>query len=202
LWSARNPQVALSGILAALLLALVAGAMWTLDDLRAKGRVLATELEEQRAEEARISQTVLATRGELRSIEQLLARRNRDLTLLQRRIVDERAAHAAALVEKERALAIAAGQARSLLGQIEDVRADHALASATGKVYERIWASARREADSATRERIRVQAERDAAIAELAGLRAKLEQLQVELDRLRQPPPPPPADLEDDLAVH
>jgi hypothetical protein len=178
LWTRRNPQVALTGVVAMFLMLLVLGALATLAHLRDDRETLRAELADQSAERDRIAESVRATRTELTATESSLDARNRELATLEKSLADERESYLAILHAKEHALQQATAETRLLLGRLDDLQGDRALEEATRKLYEGFWTSARRDVD-------RVQAERDAARTELAALKAQLATLQAEVERLR-----------------
>lgn len=197
LWSRRNPQVALTGIVAVVLAAVVAGTLVSLSRLADQHDALAVELTTRQTEHARLVAGVARTREELREAEQLVATKTTELTAIGASLRGEREAYVEVLAAKERALQQASAERHLLLGRVEDLKDDRSLAVSTGRLYERFWLSARTDADRATRDRIRLRTERDLARAEIQALRAQL----AELSRTPEPPAEEPPRLADEVAV-
>jgi serine/threonine protein kinase len=188
LWCKRNPQVATTGVVAVALAALVVGGVVTLSRLRDERRELVDELATRKGDRARLAESVSRAQTELRDAELQVTAKTDELRELGRSLAAERTAYVEVLAAKERALEKASVERHILLGRLESLRDVNSIAESTGKLYERFWTASRNEADRATRDRLRVQAERDAARAEARRLHAQIEELRRELERATAPP--------------
>lgn len=178
LWCRRNPQVATTGVVALGLAALVAGSLVSLSRLRDEHEVVTGELAERQAERARLIAGVERTRDELREAEQQVAAKTTELAAVGDSLRHEREAYVEVLAAKERALQQASAERHLLLDRLEDLQDDRSVAVSTGRLYERFWLSARRDADRATTARARIETERDLARAEVRALHARLADLE------------------------
>ncbi|MEO8702598.1 MAG: protein kinase [Kofleriaceae bacterium] len=184
LWARRNPQLLLTAFATSTLVVLVIAGIRILDRLEEDRTTLAGELAERRAERDR-------TRAEVVVTERRLAERNAELAVVEHSLAEERETYATVLHTKDLALRQATSETRFLLGQLDVVRDDRQLAEASRGLFERFWTSARADADRATRERVRVQAERDVLRQERDELRSELERIREELARITATLPEP-----------
>lgn len=184
LWCRRNSQVASAGVIALVLAVIVVGSFVTLSRLDDERELLTDELAARKADREKLIAGVEHTRSELREAEDQLATVGKSLR-------DEREAYVELLAAKERALQAASAERHHLLDRLENLQDDRSLAVSTGQLYERFWLSARKDADRAMRARVRLEAERDQARAELRALTAQLVELQREVARIVPPALPP-----------
>jgi len=189
LWSKRNPRVAATGLVALALTGMVAVASASLASLRDDHQLLVTELEARRGERTQLRREATRIRDELATTETELAARTTELAALERSLADQRQLYLDVLAAKETALQRASAERHLLLGQLEDLDDDRLVAESTRRLYERFWAASRGEAERATRERVRIQAERDVARTELAAITVKLEAVQRELAHVQSAAP-------------
>ncbi|HWU85681.1 MAG TPA: protein kinase, partial [Kofleriaceae bacterium] len=124
LWCRRNPQLALTGMVAIALTLFVAGAHQTVAGLRAERDGLDREVAAQGAEERRLRQSVGEARTELERTEARLAGERDALEALKRLLERDRKIHAALLEAKEQALREANTATRQLVEQLDAATSD------------------------------------------------------------------------------
>jgi hypothetical protein len=179
LWCRRNPQLAMTGLVAIVLTLLVGGAYLTVERLRGERDGLDREVAAQEAEERRLRGGVAQARAELADTERQLAALRANLDALQRSLERDRKIHAALLEGKERALREANTATRQLVEQLDAAASDQRTAELGRKLFEQFWTNARAEAARAVEERDRARRERD-------EVRGDLEEAERERDSLRE----------------
>ena len=203
LWCRRNPQLALTGLIAAALTLLTLGTHATVTRLRGERNALREEVAGQTAEQARLTTSVQQAHSDLGATQSKLASERQNLANLETSIGDERKSYATLMETKEKALRDANTATRGLLDQLEAAKRDRQAAEQARATYEGLSAETRREAERAARDRDRVRkdrdtaraerdaalADRDASAAERERLTAALRQAQEELARLKAAPP-------------
>ncbi|MBA3394450.1 MAG: protein kinase [Deltaproteobacteria bacterium] len=198
LWCRRNPQLALTVLVAIGLTGLAAGTHSTVTQLRAQRDELDREVAVQKAEETRLSRRVKRSRVELDETRTKLAAERLNLTALEKSLADERGSYATLIEAKERALKDANAATRQIMHQLEASRRERKAAEDARANLEKVAADARREGEKAAKDRDRsrrereasraerdaAQRERDAAIAEREATEKQLTELKAELERL------------------
>ncbi len=205
LWSRRNPQLALTALVAIALVVLVLGAHTTVARLRHERNALKDEVAAQHTELEQLDKRATQTRADLATTTQQLATTtqqlaagNQELATLRKSIGDVRKLYETLLQTKDRALREATTATRRLVDELEaaktagraaDVRqaqsdaqlvtAQHDVERAT-KERDR----ARHDRDQARTERDALKQERDSAVTDRDDARKALEQLQQELARV------------------
>jgi serine/threonine protein kinase len=188
LWCSRNPQLTLTGLLAAILVALTLGTRATVSRLRAERDNLDETLANQRLELSTLTSNVAWARRSLGDMERRLTRRGSELAKMEKTLDLERTSSREVLEATELALAEATATSRRLADQLELARAE-SVKQQTGFEHELDTAAkererARTERDKARAERDAAKQARDAALAERDDSRRALQQLQAELARL------------------
>lgn len=166
LWGRRNPQLALTGLVAIALTGLTAGTRATLLRLRDERDALDRQVAAQKAEHARLTADVVRSRDELEATRGHLATERRDLTNLQKSVADERSAYQTLFEAKEQALRDANTTTRHIVGQLEAARRLQRAAERARTALETAVGDLHREADRLQKERDRLLRERDSARAE------------------------------------
>jgi serine/threonine protein kinase len=204
LWSRRNPQLTLAGLIAIALVLLVLGTRATVKRLRRQRNALNVEVASQRADLDSLTSNVEQTRAKLTRTVRELSERSGELQKLETTIGGERKVYETVLKQKEAALQEATATTRQLVDQLEDARRARESADEQRALAERSAATARQDADRASKDRDRVrrerdqvrverdqlERERDAAMTERDQARRDLERLQREIARLAAGRPP------------
>jgi eukaryotic-like serine/threonine-protein kinase len=210
LWCARNPQLALTVLVAAALTGLTAGTYATVMQVRGERDALNRAVAEQKAEQARLNDSVERSRTELEVTRHKLATERNNLASLEKLLADERASYHTVLAAKEQALRDANTATRQLVEQLEAARRDRRAAEQARMTLEQLIAEIRRDIEKAAKERERlrreretarterdaVQRERDAAISEREVISKQLRAARDELARARPAATPVPAATE------
>jgi hypothetical protein len=197
LWCRRNPQLALSVVVAIALAGLVAGAHATLTRLRGERDALDREVFAQKTEQVKLTASVEQARAELEQTRTKLVTEQESLASLETSIADERSAYQALIAAKETALQNATASTRQIMQQLEASRRERRAADLARAALERTMAKVRRDGEQAARDRDRIrrereaaraerdtaQRERDAAVAERESVERRLRELKAELDR-------------------
>jgi serine/threonine protein kinase len=197
LWSRRNPQLALTILVAIGLTALTAGTHLTVARLQDERAALDSKVKSQKAEKQQLNASVNEGRAQLEETRMKLASERASLETLEKSIAEERASYVALLDAKEQALLDANRSTRRIMEQLEAARRDRRIADAQRTSLEKVIGELRKEAearakdreklrrerDAARAERDTVQRERDAAIAEQEAADRQLQRLKAELDR-------------------
>jgi chromosome segregation ATPase len=159
LWCRRNPQLASTGLIALVLSLLAAGTHATVTRLRSERNALNTEVERQQAEQRLLNASVEQSKRDLDETSRRLRTKREALTALETTLSEDRAAHAALLEDKDRALRDATEATRRRAEELEKAQRDLAASQSS-------LDRATREAQRVAKERDRVRHERDAARAE------------------------------------
>jgi serine/threonine protein kinase len=197
LWCRRNPQLAVTGLMVLLLAGLAAGTHATVTKLREDRAELDREVEAQKAEQARMTESLEQSRAALHDTQQKLAVERQNLTNLETSIADERASYQTLIEAKEQALRDANASTRAIMQKLEASRRERASIEQARSRLEREVADAKRDIERAVKERDKirrerdavrlerdaVQHERDAAIAEREALEKQIERLDRETRR-------------------
>jgi serine/threonine protein kinase len=197
LWCRRNPQLALSIVVAIGLTALVAGAHATVTRLRGERDALDHEVFAQKTEQAKLSASVGQARTELERTRTKLVGEQENLANLEKSIAEERSSYQALIAAKEVALQDATASTRQIMQQLEAVRRERRAADLARDALEQEMTTVRRMGDQVAKERDRIrrerdaaraerntaQRERDAAIAERESVEKQLRALKAELER-------------------
>jgi serine/threonine protein kinase len=197
LWSRRNPQLALTILVAFGLTALAAGTHVTVTRLQDERATLDHKVKRQKAEKEKLNASVEDAREQLEQTQHKLATERKNLAALEKSIADERASYQTLIEAKEQALVDATRSTRRLMEQLESARRDRRAAEEARAALDKLLADLRRDLDKATKEREKlrkerdtsrgerdaVQRERDAAVADQEALNRQIQRLQGELDR-------------------
>jgi eukaryotic-like serine/threonine-protein kinase len=197
LWSRRNPQLALTILLAFGLTALAAGTHLTVTRLQDERAALDERLAAQKREAEQLNAAVGEARAQLQDTRVKLGAERASLDTLEKSIADERAAYVTLIDAKEQALRDATRSTRRIMEQLEAARRERRIAEDAKANLEKIVGDLRRdgeqrakereklrrERDAARAERDTSQRERDAAIAEQDATERQLHRLRAELDR-------------------
>lgn len=175
LWSRRNPQLALTSVVAVALAIVTIGAYATVVRLRRRSDELAADMRDLERERDAIAKRNLAARRELATIEATLDARSRELAGVKASLADTRLEAAALVRSKDRLLEAATLATRRLASEISSERSELATTAFERALYERFWGTARDEARAATDERDGARKERDAARGERDQALASLE---------------------------
>lgn len=198
LWCRRNPQLALTVLVAIGLTALAAGTHSTVTRLRGQRDALDREVAAQIEEQRRLNASVQQSREELDDTRQKLATERQNLATLERSLAEERASYQTLIEAKERALRNANTATQQIMQQLEASRQERRDAEEARANLEKVAAEARREGEKAAKDRDRIrrereaaraerdaaQRERDAAIAEREAVENQLDDLKAELERV------------------
>ena len=198
LWCRRNPQLALTVLVAIALTGLAAGTRATLFRLRGERDALDREVAAQQAEQARLNASVDRSRDELDDTRHKLTAERQNLANLERSVADERSSYQTLFEAKEQALRDANATTRHLVEQLEAERRDKRAAQQARTALDRLVGELRRDLDHAQKEHDRIRRERDAtraerdavrrerdsAIAEREVAEKQLRAAQAELDRM------------------
>lgn len=199
LWCRRNPQLALTALVAIALMLLAAGTHATVTRLREERRARIAKISELKVEQAHLGASVEQTRRELAdTLEKLRVERD-SLAAFEKSLADDQKAQAALLEDKEKALRDANAATRQIVQQLDAARRELGAAQQTRIKAEELAEGARHEAERAAKERDRVrkereaarterdtaQRERDAAVGEREATERELQTLREELARVR-----------------
>lgn len=184
LWCRRNPQLALTALLAGVLTLFWVGTHTTVTRLRGERNALREEVAEQTAEQERLTNSVQQARTELEETQQRLASERKSLANLETSIGDERATYTTLMETKEKALRDANAATRGLIDQLEAAKRDRQAAEQARATYEQLSAETRREAERAAKDRDRVRKDRDTARSERDAALAERDAVAVERERL------------------
>lgn len=201
LWCRRNPQLALTVLVAVGLTALVVGTHATVTRLRGERDALDGEVSAQRVEQSRLNGSMDQTRDELEETREKLASERQSLATLEKSLADERSTYQTLIETKEQSLKDATAATRQIMTQLEAARAERrSAAQARAELEKRIEEvrvegekaakdrdRIRREREAARAERDAVQKERDEAVAEREAIEDQVRALKAELARLAKP---------------
>jgi eukaryotic-like serine/threonine-protein kinase len=201
LWCRRNPQLALTGLVALALTVISIGAYATVTRLGDERVVLEQQVANQKAEDAQLRRNVELSRKQLTDTRNKLAAEREALAALEQSIEEDKNTYETLLDTKDKALRDANHATRRLVHQLETARRDHKGSEQARGVVEQLLTDARRdvermakererlrrERDNARVERDAMQKERDAAIAERDALDKRLEKLIRDRTQARRP---------------
>jgi serine/threonine protein kinase len=166
LWSRRNPQLALTVLVALTLTVLAAGAYATVTRLREERFALEQQVAKQKAEDVLLRINVDQGRIRLQDTRQKLAAERQSLATLEQTIADDRKTYEALIEAKEKALRDATHTTRRLVYQLEAARRERKATEQGRTVLEQLLAETRRDIDRITKEREKLRRERDSARTE------------------------------------
>lgn len=173
LWARRNPQLALTGLLALVLATMTGISYRAAVDVRDQRNQLAIEMSHARADNAALAQRAATTRSELERTEKDLAAESSALRAAK-------ADYDAIVQAKEAALQHADSVTNALADRLAALRDDQLTAEHVRDMYETFWTHARDEAARVTTERDAALKDRDALRTERDELARKLEAAQAE----------------------
>ena len=203
LWGRRNPQLALTGLVAIALTVIVIGGYATVSRLREERIALEEQVAHQKAEDAQLRRNVEQNRKQLVDTRQKLIAERQALATLEQSIAEDRKTYEALIDTKEKALRDANHATRKLVDQLEAVRRERKGSEQARASLEQLLADARRDVERITREREKlrrerdsargerdaVQKERDAAVAERDAQEKQLRKLTDDRAQARPPRP-------------
>ena len=185
LWSRRNPQLTITGVVALILATMTLVAYASVRHLRDQRLALTAEMTQQQSDEAALKTRNMQIRGELGKTESQLKTEGEELTLLESALADEKKVYGALLAAKEKALHDATTATRELVGELGSVRTDRRTAELGESMYRKFWEAARADADRAVKDRDQAQQDRDAARTERDGLKKERDGATTERDQAR-----------------
>ncbi len=166
LWSRRNPQLALTVLVAFALTGLATGTHLTVARLQDERAALDAKVKSQKAEKQELNAQVDAARAELEATRKKLATERLNLSTLEKSLEDERTSYETLIEAKEQALLDATRSTRRIVQQLEASRRSQRAAEQSNATLEKLVADLRREADGKSRERDKLRRERDSARSE------------------------------------
>ncbi len=161
LWCRRNPQLALTVLVALALTGLAGATRARVLRLRGERDALDREVAAQKIEQTRLSAAVTRSRDELDDTRTKLTHERQNLTNLEKSIADERSSYQVLFEAKEQALRTANAATRSMLEQLDAAHRAQRAAQRARAVLEQTVADLPRELDKLDKERERVRRERD-----------------------------------------
>jgi serine/threonine protein kinase len=182
LWCKRNPQLALTVLVAVALTALAIGTRATVLRLRRERDALNLEVAAQEVEQLRLSASVDWTRGELEDTRKKLATERQNLASVEKSLEHERSSYHTLLESKEQALRNANSTTRKIVQQLDAARAEERAMEEARSALESVVNDVRREADKAAKDRDRIRREREAARAERDGVQRERDAAVIERD--------------------
>jgi len=184
LWCRRNPQLAMTALVAVALTVLAMATHLTVTRLRADRMRLRAEVAETTAEQERLTRSVAQERSELEATQGKLSVARTNLAALERSIEEDRRSYETLAQAKEKALRDANTATRRLVEELEDAKRDQLAAEQARATYEQLSGETKREAERATKERDRIRKDRDAARAERDAMQRERDAIQNERDAL------------------
>jgi serine/threonine protein kinase len=163
LWMRRNPQLAVTAGLAAVLATLSVVAYLNVVEVKKQRNALADEAKNAQLENEQLAARSQRTRHELSMTETELATKATELQELRTRLADADKEYEAIVAAKERALRDADAATKQLADQLAAMRGERDEARVARGLYEGFWTRARSESTQATTERDTAQHDRDAA---------------------------------------
>lgn len=199
LWCRRNPQLALSILIATGLTGLALGTHATVTRLRGERNALNEAVTVQKREQNRLNDAMTRARDELEVTRAKLETERKNLTTLESSIADERASYQTLIQAKEHALETANASTRKIMNELEAARRERIAAEQARTRLQKAIAELRleseknakdrerirREREAARAERATSERERDAAIAERETVEKELAKLEVELAKMK-----------------
>ncbi|MDQ3364467.1 MAG: protein kinase [Myxococcota bacterium] len=163
LWSERNPQLALTGLLAVVLAGSTVAAYTTVRDIREQRNALSTSIEQAREENVELATRKQEIRTELVAAEANLLDQSAALERTRASLAETKLEYDTLVNAKERALRDAGAIARQLSEHLTTVRHERDAARVEQKLYQEFWTRGRGEATASARERDEAEQERDLA---------------------------------------
>lgn len=163
LWCRRNPQLAVTALVALGLTALATGTHATVTRLREERDVVDRQVAAQKSERTRLAASVQASREALDDTRGKLATERASLASLEKLLADERSSYQTLIEAKERALQDATTATRQLMERLESARRERRTADQARSTLEVRVADALRDGEKVTKERDRCRREREAA---------------------------------------
>ena len=185
LWCRRNPQLSLTGAAAVVLAMLTFAAYLAVRDLRARSRSLDAEVHAQESQKRALAARAAQARAELATTEDDLRAQNQALASLRRSLAEEQKLYKELLLARDKALADADAATRQLVEQLTIARSDRDAAELGREMYEGFWDTARKDAETAGKERDQAEHDRDAARAERDQAEHERDAVRAERDRLQ-----------------
>jgi serine/threonine protein kinase len=199
LWCRRNPQLALTALVAVGLTAVAAGTHLTVARLRDERAVLAREVAAQEIEREQLDASINETRRKLTTTQAALETDRATLAGLEKALAEERASYQALIEAKEQALRDANAATRRIVEELAATQRDRRAAEQARLNAENLIEAARKDADKLTKERDRMRreretarTERDAAITERDAVERTLRELKATLESVSKPRTPEP----------
>ena len=208
LWCRRNPQLALTALLAVALATLTLVATASAREARHQRNELATEMAAARVANAELAERISEGRRELSKMETTLDQKSQALAALETTVTEATHEYDAIVAAKSQELLNAGAATRQLADQLTSMRRERDSSRAAHKLYETFWKRGRsdteraiaeredseRERDAARDERDRLRQERDEALAALALAQEERDAAHAERDRPEPASAPPAAD--------
>ncbi|MFT3699232.1 MAG: protein kinase [Kofleriaceae bacterium] len=166
LWMRRNPQLAVTVGLAAVLATLSIVAYLNVVEVRKQRNALADEAQQAQAENTQLTARAQKARENLTATESELGTKAKELEELRTRLADADKEYEAIVAAKERALRDADAATKQLADQLAAMRGERDEARVAQKLYEGFWTRARTESAESTKERDSAQKDRDTARGE------------------------------------
>lgn len=185
LWTKRNPQLTITGVVALVLAAITLVAYSSVVRLRDERRALDTEMQRQQADEAALAQRNGQIRTELAKTEAQLQSEGKELSTLEAALADEKKTYGALLAAKEKALHDANTATRELVDELGTARADRRAVEVDEAMYQKFWETSRADTERAAKDRDQAQQDRDAARNERDGLRKERDTAAADRDQAR-----------------
>lgn len=184
LWCRRNPQLALTALLAVVLTVIAAGTYRTVTHLRDERRALEHTVAQQKAEDAELRTRVEQGRKQLTETRAKLTTERENLAHLEESIAEDRKSYEALIDAKEQALRDANHATRTLVKELEAARHSRKQNEQTRVRLEQLLADARRDAERNAKEREKLRRERDSARAERDAMQKERDAITTERERL------------------
>jgi serine/threonine protein kinase len=193
LWCRRNPQLALTALVA-ITLTLTALFSYSIRlRLREERNLLREEVAEQQRERESLAARVERSRRELAETQAKLGTERTNLIALEGLLAEERASYETLVEAKEKALREANTATRQLVDRLETAKRARAAAEQSRATYEQLLGDAKREVQRVVTERDRARKERETARKEREALQRQLDQaiserekIAAQLQRLRE----------------
>jgi tRNA A-37 threonylcarbamoyl transferase component Bud32 len=169
LWMRRNPQLAITVGLAAVLAAISVVAYVNVVEVQKQRNALVAEAKLAQLENEQLTARAQKTRTNLAATEAELATKAKELEELRTQLVDADKEYEAIVAAKERALRDADAATKQLADQLGSARAERDEARVARQLYEGFWTRARKEGADAAKDRDTAQKDRDQAHKERDG---------------------------------
>ncbi len=195
LWCRRNPQLAITALVAVALTLFAVATHATVDRLRDERAALTREVAAQEAEVAQLDTSIAQTRRRLADTQAALENDRLNLSALERSIAEERTSYQTLIEAKEQALRDANAATRRIVEQLAAAQRERRAAEQARLNAEKLIEVARKDADKLAKERDRsrrereaARNERDAAIAERDSVEKSLRELKATLESVSKTP--------------